>query len=148
MRHKYTPEQRITKAIRALVIARDGNICQYCGVSLDPRWPRRFYTDHVLPAALGGPAQLFNLVLACPDCNAQKGRRVWIPRNLAAITAEHPEWQQRIITLAQTHAKQVREPRTEYIGFVVTRAEKAAILARVPPGRDFSDWARAQLLGE
>lgn len=43
-------------------------------------------------------------------------------------------------------AKTEAARRTRRMVFLATEAEEAAILACVPPGRDFSDWAREQLL--
>ncbi|NLF09438.1 MAG: HNH endonuclease [Pirellulaceae bacterium] len=57
---------------RRNVMARDGNICQYCG--------RKFATqllsiDHVLPRSRGGESTWENVVCACLTCNAKKGGR-------------------------------------------------------------------------
>jgi hypothetical protein len=42
-------------------------------------------------------------------------------------------------------AKDTADQRTRRLVFLATEAEEAAILAHVPPGRNFSDWARETL---
>lgn len=82
--------------IRRQVMARDDR-CQYC---LD-REAKHLVAEHVIPAALGGHARLYNLVAACQRCNLRKGRTVWVPANLEAITADHPAWRAKIIEMAE-----------------------------------------------
>jgi 5-methylcytosine-specific restriction endonuclease McrA len=57
---------------RPLVLARDGEACQYCG-----RQPGRaqLTLDHVVPRAQGGLSTWENLVAACRPCNAHKANR-------------------------------------------------------------------------
>jgi hypothetical protein len=43
-------------------------------------------------------------------------------------------------------AKDAADKQGQRMTFLVTEDQRAAILARVPPGRDFSDWAREKLL--
>jgi 5-methylcytosine-specific restriction endonuclease McrA len=52
------------------VLRRDNHTCQYCGRRLGV-----MTTDHVVPKAQSGSDSWENLVCACPDCNARKGRR-------------------------------------------------------------------------
>lgn len=56
--------------IRKEVLARDGAICHYCGVTR--RWMQ---VDHVVPRTKGGTDDLANLVVACRRCNSSKGNR-------------------------------------------------------------------------
>jgi 5-methylcytosine-specific restriction endonuclease McrA len=57
---------------RPLVLARDGEACQYCGC----RPGRAELTlDHIVPRAQGGESSWENLVAACRPCNARKGNR-------------------------------------------------------------------------
>lgn len=56
--------------VRAIVKARDGEICQYCG-----RPAPDGETDHVLPLSRGGTDALHNLVWTCEECNRRKGDR-------------------------------------------------------------------------
>jgi hypothetical protein len=76
-----------TPHMRARVRNRDIGTCQYCGTT-----DGELIVEHVLPAMMGGPARLFNLVLACGSCNALKGGSVWIPWNLDEITEGRLEW--------------------------------------------------------
>ena len=57
---------------RRKVVARDGNLCQYCG--------KHFATselslDHVVPRSRGGNTSWENIVCACVACNVRKGGR-------------------------------------------------------------------------
>lgn len=52
------------------ILRRDNHTCQYCGRKLST-----MTTDHVIPKALRGDDSWENLVCACPECNARKGRR-------------------------------------------------------------------------
>lgn len=85
--------RQATPAMRLYIRQRDGRCCQYCGTTTG----RTFIIEHVIPAALGGPALPYNLVIACGSCNSYKGRAVWIPRNLDSITADHPTWRQQVL---------------------------------------------------
>jgi 5-methylcytosine-specific restriction endonuclease McrA len=61
------------------LVARDGNLCGYCGVDLDPepadgvQSPTTRTVDHVIPRAAGGTGHWRNLRLACAACNGRKG---------------------------------------------------------------------------
>lgn len=68
------PTVRLPPATRALVIARDGRACRYCGRVLGPR--ARLHVDHVLPVSRGGSDEPENLVVACERCNVRKGSRL------------------------------------------------------------------------
>jgi 5-methylcytosine-specific restriction endonuclease McrA len=51
--------------IRAHVLRRDNNVCQYCGdVATE--------VDHVVPVSRGGSHKTNNLVASCKTCNAKK----------------------------------------------------------------------------
>jgi 5-methylcytosine-specific restriction endonuclease McrA len=61
------------------LIARDGNICGYCGVKLDPEPRDGFHLptsrtlDHIKPRSAGGTNHWRNIMLACYACNGRKG---------------------------------------------------------------------------
>lgn len=95
----------LSARIRKIIHARDGTTCQYCGEVDRPN----LIVEHVIPAAFGGVAQPYNLVIACQSCNSKKGRRVWMPRNLEAITAGHPEWFQRVVEEHKALSRQKRD---------------------------------------
>lgn len=62
----------LSRRIRFEVFKRDSFTCQYCG----RRPPEAVLeADHIIPVAEGGSDDLLNLVTACWDCNAGKGRR-------------------------------------------------------------------------
>jgi hypothetical protein len=82
--------------VRSLVFERDGYVCQYCGTEA----AQNYVLEHIVPTRLDGPTQPYNLVVACRGCNISKGSTVWVPRNLAAITAGYPEWAAKVQELA------------------------------------------------
>ncbi len=57
---------------RRSVLARDGNLCQYCGRHFPNH---QLSLDHVKPRSRGGMATWENMVCACLKCNLQKGGR-------------------------------------------------------------------------
>lgn len=60
------------KFSRLNIYARDGFVCQYCGV----RFPTEDLTfDHVLPRSRGGRTEWTNIVTCCESCNRAKGDR-------------------------------------------------------------------------
>lgn len=61
------------KVKRALILARDGHRCLYCGKSAA-------HVDHTHPRAHGGGDEWWNLVAACSYCNLGKHARVedWV----------------------------------------------------------------------
>lgn len=88
---------------RELLIHRDGAYCHYCGVRLitPEKWnvvqsmssppdgyrramravrrgARPATIDHKIPVYHGGTKDLENLVLACPECNKEKGTRDYL----------------------------------------------------------------------
>jgi 5-methylcytosine-specific restriction endonuclease McrA len=84
------------KRFKVSIYERDGFRCQYC-------WSdkvNRPIAEHVIPAYHGGPLEPFNLVTACPECNTNKRRSVWIPKNMAVLETLNPDWAQRILTNA------------------------------------------------
>jgi 5-methylcytosine-specific restriction endonuclease McrA len=56
--------------VRKAVLARDGEVCSYCGTTAGP-----FDVDHVVPRSRGGTNSADNLVVACAPCNRSKGAR-------------------------------------------------------------------------
>lgn len=68
----------VTPRTRAIVLARDGMVCQYCFTPV--RLKRDKYdsgrdtieVDHLIPAKHGGPGVARNLVVACLGCNRRR----------------------------------------------------------------------------
>lgn len=54
------------------LIARDGNLCFYCGVSFCEVRPTK---EHLVPITAGGPDHIGNIFLACEPCNRDVGHR-------------------------------------------------------------------------
>lgn len=46
-----------------------GDVCAYCGATGKLHW------EHIVPASLGGPDSIDNMVRACARCNLEKGAR-------------------------------------------------------------------------
>lgn len=61
----------IPVALRAEVVSRAGNRCEYCQLSQLGQ-EAAFHVDHVVPRAAGGPTELGNLALACVSCSLRK----------------------------------------------------------------------------
>jgi 5-methylcytosine-specific restriction endonuclease McrA len=57
---------------RRNVFARDGNLCQYCGLHFPTS---ELSLDHVVPRSRGGITSWENIVCACVACNVRKGGR-------------------------------------------------------------------------
>lgn len=68
----------ISADLRAAVVARAGDRCEYCRLSQDSQ-VATFPVDHVIPVVLNGPTSLENLAEACPRCNAGKWTRTEAP---------------------------------------------------------------------
>lgn len=63
----------ISPGLRAAVIARDGYVCQLCGLPVDPS---DVHIDHIKPHSKGGATVLGNLQVTHSRCNLMKGARV------------------------------------------------------------------------
>ncbi len=58
------------RRFREVVLARDGEVCKYCGATGVP-----LQLDHVVPRSRGGADEAENLAPACKPCNSSKGAR-------------------------------------------------------------------------
>ncbi len=56
---------------RRNIFHRDGNQCQYCGVTSS----EKLSIDHVIPRSRGGLDSWENVTTACLSCNIEKGNR-------------------------------------------------------------------------
>jgi 5-methylcytosine-specific restriction endonuclease McrA len=65
----------VSLRVRALVRARAGRRCEYCGAPEEVTGSR-YLVDHIFPKALGGGDQLENLAFACSTCNLAKSSHV------------------------------------------------------------------------
>jgi 5-methylcytosine-specific restriction endonuclease McrA len=63
------PPRARTALTRRAVFARDGWVCQYCGVTAEN-------VDHVIPKSKGGEHSWENVVAACKRCNQRKENRM------------------------------------------------------------------------
>lgn len=68
---------KLDKARRARIkrslTAKNGNHCHYCGRPLNNRTAT---IDHIIPRSRNGSNHLWNLVLACRQCNVKKGNSI------------------------------------------------------------------------
>ena len=60
--------------IRAAVVLRAGNRCEYCRLSQVGQ-EAAFHIDHVIPRAAGGPTVEENLAMACVSCSLHKAAK-------------------------------------------------------------------------
>ena len=69
-----TRAAQLDRAARlALLLARDGGTCIWCGRAFTPLV--RPTTEHVVPRVKGGPSWMENEVAACGRCNSDRGHR-------------------------------------------------------------------------
>lgn len=59
-----------SKSNRIRLQVRDGSCCHYC-----KRYKGKLTVDHKIPRSKGGSNDISNLVLACYDCNREKGSK-------------------------------------------------------------------------
>lgn len=64
--------QAIPAELRALVVARAQNRCEYCGLAQAGQ-EATFHVDHVIPRSADGQTSAANLALACVGCSLRKG---------------------------------------------------------------------------
>ena len=82
--------KRHVRFSRLNIYARDGFMCQYCGV----RTVRsELNLDHVVPRSLGGKSTWQNVVCSCLDCNRRKGGRTPRQAGLKLLRKPvRPQW--------------------------------------------------------
>ena len=61
------------ESTRVLVRERAGNRCEYCQLHQNDSPLAALHIEHIIPKKHGGSDDLFNLALACIDCNLHKG---------------------------------------------------------------------------
>jgi hypothetical protein len=76
----------ISNRLRAQVVRRAGNRCEYCGLSQTGQ-EAVFHIDHVLPQSAGGRTSADNLALACVSCSLRKAAR---------LDAIDPQWGEQV----------------------------------------------------
>lgn len=72
----------MSSEIRKHVRERAGNTCEYCCLHQNDSPLASLHLEHIIPIVHGGGDDLYNLALACIDCNLHKGT------NLAGIDPE------------------------------------------------------------
>ena len=98
--------QRISAALRNLVLSRAGGRCAYY-LSEEALLGLIFEVDHIIPLAAGGESIIDNLCLSCPTCNRLKAARQTAPDPLSGEVAPlyHPllqSWQDHFAWSADT----------------------------------------------
>ena len=100
----------IPQSLRAKVIQRAGNRCEYCLLSQLGQ-EATFHIDHVVPIVTGGPTIADNLALACVSCSLRKGSKQAAPDGTAGeeaslfnprshVWTEHFRWdRERVVPL-------------------------------------------------
>jgi hypothetical protein len=103
----------VSASLRAEVVLRAGNRCEYCRLSQLGQ-EAAFHIDHVVPRAAGGPTVADNLALACVSCSLRKwakqtapdpdsGEEVPLLNPRTHVWAEHFRWDgERIVPLTPT----------------------------------------------
>lgn len=62
---------------RKSTLKRSGGVCACCGKKLTTK---TMTMDHIVPISRGGTNLLENLVALCPECNKEKGNKLYMPR--------------------------------------------------------------------
>ena len=77
------PHRMVLPVTRRTVLARDNDMCQYCGAM-----PGRsnLTIDHVLPRSRGGKTTWDNVAAACMRCNQRKGNRTPEDANMPLLS--------------------------------------------------------------
>jgi hypothetical protein len=133
----------ISASLRADVVHRAGERCEYCRLSQRGQ-EAAFHIDHVVPRAAGGLTTLDNLALACVSCSLRKWAKqtasdpdsgqelpLFNPRTHA--WAEHFRWEgQRIVPLTPTGRATAAALAMNRPLILAIRQEEAAI-GRHPP---------------
>lgn len=125
------------KRLRFVIFERDGFTCRYCGA----RPPgAALVTDHVYPAALGGPTIEGNLVTACTPCNQGKGAHMLSVRPLPISAAQIDEvLDMRDLILRGHHPEGVAE--TYQVAPEIAQQIAEDIRGRPPlPSLDDQEW--------
>lgn len=80
--------------MRAEVVRRAGNRCEYCGLAQVGQ-EAQFHLSHIVPLHEGGSATPDNIALACVSCSFRKGaRRVAVdPLTGKTVPLFHPRMQ-------------------------------------------------------
>ena len=88
-RYNGFPKTTVTFSRRNLY-RRDHSTCQYCGARPGTR---ELSVDHVLPRSRGGKSTWENCVLACLECNREKGDRTPVEARMRLRREPHcPRW--------------------------------------------------------
>lgn len=89
---------QVSQALRYQVMRRDHFTCQYCGAQ-PPKVILEI--DHVVPVALGGDSDPENLVTACAQCNAGKGKSQADEPIVSAVSERNLRWADALAEAAQ-----------------------------------------------
>ena len=133
----------ISAEVRAEVVRRAGNRCEYCRLSQLGQ-EAAFHVDHVFPRSAGGSSAIDNLALACVSCSLRKwanhsaidpdtGEVVWLFNPRKDSWNEHLRWQgQQVVPLTPTGRATVAALALNRPMILAIREEEAA-RGRHPP---------------
>lgn len=88
MPRKGPPREQISAGLRYDVLRRCNFACYYCGTPA-ALGLKVLHVDHVIPVALGGTNDPWNLVAACWDCNAGKAGLPPTPELIARVRDDY-----------------------------------------------------------
>jgi DNA-directed RNA polymerase subunit RPC12/RpoP len=107
----------VSKSLRFEVLRRDGFKCRYCGLKASET---ELQVDHVKPVTLGGADEASNLVAACFDCNAGKGKTSPDAPLVANVDADALRWAEAM----KEAARRINENTLDVAGFLDRFDEK------------------------
>jgi hypothetical protein len=82
------PREQIGARLRFEILRRCNFACYYCGIPA-ALGAKVLHVDHVIPVALGGTNDPWNLVAACWDCNAGKTNGVPSAELVRRVREDH-----------------------------------------------------------
>lgn len=105
--------EAIGARLRFDVLRRCNFACYYCGVPASLGL-KQLHVDHVIPVALGGTNDPWNLVAACWDCNAGKTNTVPSEELVRQVRDDYCAFQSPLQAVAIDQCKHCRIPIAVY----------------------------------
>lgn len=106
------PRHHLSRRERFNVLTRCNYACFYCGTPAALGLVT-LQVEHVVPVAQGGTNDPWNLVAACPDCNAGKSADAPHPDTIAAAARLYTAWSGRshaVLTCSSCRRPWIADP--------------------------------------
>jgi HNH endonuclease len=133
----------VTPELRAVVVQRASNRCEYCGLSQLGQ-EAAFHVDHVVPRAAGGSTVEGNLALACVSCSLRKWAKqsaadpqtgddtpLFNPRT--QVWSEHFRWDGDLVVALTATGRATMEALAMNRPMIVAIRQEESLRGRHPP---------------